>query len=201
MAPLTCPHCGVFAEFVLRHPWDENHPTQGRRHLGAWTCTSCKYPITGARDPANNEPAQWWPREARTREYPDVPDHIAEDASEAYVCFSVGAIKASVVMARRAVQAMAVNKGATPKKTLFAQIDELAEKEVITPSMKDVAHEIRLTGNEGAHVDAEPVEPLADLTSDEAEDVLAFMDTLLEHVYQVPARVERLRGKRAEKSG
>lgn len=199
MAPLTCPHCGVLAEFTARHAWQENHPTHGERSLGVWTCTSCRLPIVGTRHPTTGDPDTWWPTEARTRDYPDVPGHIAQDASEAHVCFSVAAIKASVVMARRAVQAMAVHKGATPRKNLYAQIDELGDAQIITPSMKDVTHEIRLTGNEGAHVDTESDDALADLNSEEAADVLMFMDSLLEHVYQLPARVERIRQRRAER--
>lgn len=55
-----------------------------------------------------------------------VPTAIADDFKEALRSFWVGAHKATVAMCRRAIQATALDKGASARKNLNDQIDELA---------------------------------------------------------------------------
>ena len=122
-------------------------------------------------------------------ELPDVPEEVAADAREAHRCFSIQAYRAAVVMARRAMQSAAHEKGA-PERTLVDQIDWLEERRLITPQMKDVAHTIRLTGNLGAHPDKDG---LRDVGEPEARAVIEFLDDFLKYVYEIPARLERLK--------
>lgn len=57
---------------------------------------------------------------------------------------------AAALMARSAVQLVARAHGATGK-NLKEEIDDLANKGLILPSMRDFAHEIRVLANEGTH--------------------------------------------------
>jgi len=99
---------------------------------------------------------------------------------EAYKCQSIQAWRASVTMARRAIQNICIEKGAPvtrtitpktgePKKVkndLINQINWLYDERIITQDLKDWAHEIRTVGNTGAHPgDAEDTQPVAEQDS------------------------------------
>ena len=116
-----------------------------------------------------------------------VPANIASDLAEAIRCEWANAYKAAVAMCRRAIQAAAIDKGAGPKKKLVDQIDELATNQIITASLKAMAHEVRLTGNDGAHPGADG---LNDVTQQDAKDIIEFTKELFHHVYIMPAKLK-----------
>jgi hypothetical protein len=75
-------------------------------------------------------------------------------------------------------------------------IDDLASKGTITDTLKQFAHEVRFTGNVGAHSDG-----LGDVKESDAEDIMAFTFQYLEHVYVMPAVLEDRRRQTATKKG
>lgn len=124
---------------------------------------------------------------------PAIPSDVANDYVEAIKCFDVSACKASVVMCRRALQTSVIGKGAS-KGHLIDQIDELCTKGIITEDIKNWAHEIRLTGNIGAHPDG-----LENVTPEDAEDLIKFMEEYLNYVYIMPAKVAAKRAREKAK--
>src|SRR4029450_10714168 len=102
----------------------------------------------------NSEPVgERWPASpVTTPSFASVPQSIERDATEAWTCHGVGADRAAAVMARRAVQAAAFDKGA-PDKRPVEQIEWLQEHGTITPQMAGLAHHIRSLGGDGAHPD------------------------------------------------
>jgi len=121
-----------------------------------------------------------------------VPSEVARDYVEAIKCFDVGANRGSVVMCRRSLQSSVIERGAK-KGRLVDQIDELHDNQIITKDIRDWAHEIRLTGNIGAHPDEDGLE---DVTPDDAEELLKFMEEYLNYVYIMPAKVAEKRAKK-----
>lgn len=188
MPALTCPYCGAKANFTLRHQWDEALPTGGAVRYAVWSCDACHEPVVGKPAPFR-EPVDYYPQHVAEPSLPDVPDDVAADAREAHRCFSIKAWRAAVVMARRAMQSAAYEKGA-PERNLVEQIDWLEEQRLVTPQMKEVAHTIRLAGNLGAHPDKGG---LRDVGETEARAVIEFLDDFLRYVYEIPARLERLK--------
>lgn len=187
--PMTCPYCGVHSGFEPEQSWDGRYRIAGSwvvTHLGVWRCMSCGRNIVGQRD-NGGDPVEYEPQAVQRPEYNDVPENIARDATEAHVCNSVQAYRAAVAMARRALQATAQAKGA-PDKRLVEQVDWMADQGILTGHMKDVGHRIRLGGNLGAHPDKDG---LLDVTAQDAQAILAFMEDVLHFVYEVPARLER----------
>ncbi|MGJ0390531.1 DUF4145 domain-containing protein [Microbacterium sp. CGR1] len=132
----------------------------------------------------------WHPLKAQTPSFSDVPEHIEQAAKEAHVAFAVGAPMAAILMARTVVEASAKAKGITSGR-LVQKIDALAEQDFIRGSTKDAAHEIRHFGNDMAHGDIE-----AAPSKDDAAEVLALMDEVLNEVFQGPARTARIRARR-----
>jgi hypothetical protein len=138
-----------------------------------------------------------WPTHVGGKEFPDVPKTIGSAADEAHRCLSIDANRAAIAMARAVVEATAKEKGIT-KGNIEAKIDELHKQGYIRADTKEAAHEVRLTGNETAHGDL----AAAEITKEEATDVIILMDDIIEEVYQSPARVKRVRENReARKRG
>ncbi|PPJ07740.1 hypothetical protein C5E44_29405 [Nocardia nova] len=142
----------------------------------------------------SEDSVRWFPRTAIGVEFPDVPQHIAAPATEATGCLSMQHYRAAAIMARAVVEAVAKNKQVTGK-NLRDKIDALHNQGLIRGHTKEVAHEIRFTGNDMAHGDFEvPIEP------GEAEDVVNFMCEILDEVYQGPARLDRRKTARQAKN-
>jgi len=143
--------------------------------------------------PEDHEDARWSPLPGHQMDFPDVPDEIAEAASEAWVCLVARAHRGAVMVARAVVESTARAKGITTG-TLEAKIDEMAKQGLIRKVVAEQAHEIRHLGNSTAHGD------LGDsVTSEDAEEVLNLMAEVLNEVWQAPARSARLAAARAAK--
>lgn len=136
--------------------------------------------------------AEWSPRQGEGREFPDVPAHIADTASEAYRCLSINAFRGAVALARAVVEATAKEHGHT-KGNLNTKIDALVDSEVLRKATGAVAHEVRHWGNDAAHGDV--VEPIE---REEADSVLELMAKVLDEAFQTPALLARVRSRRTD---
>lgn len=144
-------------------------------------------------DGAECEYLQWLPDKPLGREFKEVPKHIADAASEAYACFSIRSYRAAILMARSVLEATAKDKGVETG-NLASKIDALADHDIISPQIKAEAHEIRYLGNDMAHGDF--VNPVSE---EDADDVLGFLATFLEYVYQMPAAIRRRQEARKQR--
>ena len=138
----------------------------------------------------NDSSFTWYPSKGQAPEFPDVPPHIASAAAEAHAARSINALMASILMARTVVEASAKSKEILTGQ-LWAKIDELESRSFIRESTREAAHEIRHFGNDMAHGDLETPP-----TGEDADEVLALMDEVLNEVFQGPARTAKLRARR-----
>jgi hypothetical protein len=149
---------------------------------------------------------EWIPAHALSKDFPDVPAHIASPASEAFKCSSVGAHRGAIMLARAVVEATAKHHGITTG-TLGKKIEAMFEVKLISQLIRDSAHEIRHLGNDMAHGDFATPQAEGDnsppaaieITGQDADEVLALMEMVLDEIYQKPAKVERLRAAREAK--
>ncbi|MFJ3867629.1 DUF4145 domain-containing protein [Streptomyces nigra] len=137
---------------------------------------------------------EWTPRRALRPSFPDVPEQIAQAASEAHACLSIQAFRGAVALARAVVEATAKDKGITSGR-LVDKIDALHRGGHIREFTRQVAHEVRRGGNEIAHGD------LADepMPAEDARAIVGLMDEILQEVYQAPAKMLRLKTSRLER--
>ena len=126
----------------------------------------------------------WFPKRVEGAAFPDVPPTIASAASEAHQCYSIDAYRSAVMMARTVVEATAKDHGITSG-TLAAKIAQMVEKQLIRPSIRVAADEIRLLGNDMAHGDIE--QPVS---QEDAAEILELMSAVLTEVYELPAKLE-----------
>ena len=129
----------------------------------------------------------WWPApEARVSS--DVPIAIADAFREAVRAGHAKCPRAAVVMARRTLEAITVDKGET-KGQLADRLTNLASKGVLTPMLAEWSKEVRLVGNVGAHFD-----PISSVSTKDAEDLISFVRELLRYLYELPADLSKRRG-------
>lgn len=136
---------------------------------------------------ARGDDLLWRPAATETRDYPDVPEHIAGAAKEAYECNSNQHYRAAIMVARAVIEATAKDKEIVNGQ-LYDKIEALADAGLIRALIKDAAHGVRELGNDMAHGDF--VDPI---TASEADLVIHLMGEILNDVYQSPAKVEQAR--------
>lgn len=116
----------------------------------------------------------------------DVPKDIADDFLEAQRCRWVDSYNATVEMCRRALETSCLQLGADPKLgTLEKMIDWVHGKGLITVSLKEMAHKIRLGGDRGAHPSSRV------MGEQDADAVLEFTTEYIDHVYVMPAKLAK----------
>jgi hypothetical protein len=190
MTALNCPHCGVRSHFTHHYHLEARIGEYGS---SLFTCDECGNPISALRQ-YDGEIKEYWPTKVSGKSFPDVPTPIAATANEAHLCLGAGSPRGAVALARAIVESVAKDKGIKAA-NLELKIVGLHQENYISDAMAEAAHEIRFAGNEVAHGDlvAEP------LSIQDADEIISLMDTILERVYQEPAKVERIRAKREER--
>ncbi len=98
---------------------------------------------------------------------------------------------AAALMARSAIQ-LVVREQKAKGANLKAEIDDLAEKGVLPPVMKEWAHELRVLGNDNAH----PAPGDEGTSPADANDVVEFLTFLLRMTYTLPHDIEQFRGRK-----
>lgn len=123
-----------------------------------------------------------------------IPEAVRDDYAEALRCSHSRAFKATVVLCRRVVQAVAVDKGAQGGK-LGEQIESMRQKGLITASLHHAATEVRHFGNFGAHPRDDGLD---EVTWDDAQAVIKLTFAFLEDLYIRPQQTARLMQKRTQ---
>ncbi|WID95723.1 DUF4145 domain-containing protein [Bosea vestrisii] len=97
---------------------------------------------------------------------------------------------AAAVMARSSLQA-ALRHVKAEGTSLFQEIESLGSRGLLPPTMVDWAHAVRLFGNDSAHpkVDQKPA------SKKEVTEAVRFIEFLFEYLFELPARIEKLRPK------
>jgi hypothetical protein len=131
------------------------------------------------------------PNDAVAPEVREIAGNVAADFSEALRCHWIKSYRASVVMCRRAVQSSAIALQAKGGR-LIDQIDDLFKSGKITESLRDFAHEVRLTGNDGAHPDKDG---LNEVGEQDSSDIIEFTREYLHHLYVMPAKLRSRKAK------
>jgi hypothetical protein len=195
-----CPHCKATSYFRPLATCFETpklaHTGHGQVHrqraASACQCESCKefVLVVGTRDSSNNAPfsliAVYPLGKPNDTIAPEVTNKdVAEDFKEALRCHWIRSYRASVVMCRRAIQSSAIDLKAKGGR-LIDQIDDLFASGKITEALKEFAHEVRLTGNDGAHPDKDG---LADVVEQDSFAIIEFTREYLHHVYVMPAKL------------
>ena len=188
---LFCPHChrhtALSAAPVEQDRGDSVDAVWRRQPYDFWwigVCNFCNMPVL-----VHNDGVEAYPTPLPMPTDDRVPEAIRKDLDEAKACLQIKAHCAAAVMARRAIQQVAKDKGCE-RGDLVGQINELAARGVITSEVKDWATLVRWVGNDAAHPNGLSVE------KDDAEDIIELAEQLLQVVYVAPAIAHHRRSVR-----
>jgi hypothetical protein len=180
----TCPVCNARVGFVSQMgPWAAEGPPNGVVSVQGWRCPECKAPYLTIRH--GEDLLADWPNAGSKPTPPGVPETVASDWREAHVDLGVRTWKSAATMARRAVQGVCIDKGAS-KGRLADQIKESGANNTLHPNLVKWATEVRLFGNDGAHPGDDG---LADVSEEAARDAVAFLDELIDWIYVMPEKL------------
>lgn len=172
---LICRHCrqGVL---VLEEQWIGEHKARERKGGGTVSWRGF----------------HWWPLPG-ARLHKAIPDEIKGAYNEAALALAANCPRAAVVMARRTLEAVTVDKGET-KGTLAQRLNTLSSKGLLHPSLVEWVKEVRLVGNVGAHYD-----PMDAVVLSDADQLIKFIRELLNYLYVLPWELDARRSaKKAE---
>jgi hypothetical protein len=116
-----------------------------------------------------------------------VPEQMATEFREAQECAWSGHYLGAALVGRRVLQAAARDVLGGRRNDLKTEIDDIPD-ERLNKALKDQAHQVRFIGNDAAHVD--PV------VAEEVNELLDFVEQVLEALYVGPAKVKRLQDAR-----
>ena len=195
LSHVICAFCGIEGHLTVEHHVEKKHP-QRRKTLNYDTCrcSNCGNltMVLWAESTSGgivNFRATPWPLKIVKH-----PEHWPADVGRHWLqakrSLEGKNFDAAAIMARSALQ-IALRKNGASGNSLNQEIDDLATKGILPPIMKDWAHAVRLMGNDSAH-------PKPDADGPPPEDVkelVRFLDFLLEYLYDLPHRIQRIRGK------
>lgn len=176
-----CPQCGIASPRLTQIVNDYVSDESGFWEI--YQCATCdNYIMANRKDDA----VQVFPND-RSKVSPNLPARAAEYLVQALASAPAGA----VMLAASAVDAMLRAKG-YKEGNLFSRIDKAEVDRIITPEMKEWAHEVRLDANEQRHPNED--EPLP--TKTDADRSIRFAQALTEYLFDLPAMVKQGRAKR-----
>ncbi|MCW2876068.1 MAG: aminoacyl-tRNA deacylase [Sphaerisporangium sp.] len=133
-----------------------------------------------------------WPGEGGA-EGEEVPEHLRVELRDAKACLRAGAYPSAVVMVRRLLEGVCADHGVTVT-PLSQALRELRRRGLIEGRLLVWAEELRLVGNEAAHIRA------GRISAEDARDAVALAEALLDYLYVFTPKYRDFR-KRREAAG
>ncbi|MBU0710331.1 MAG: DUF4145 domain-containing protein [Bacteroidota bacterium] len=195
---ITCPFCEESGNFKLAYHAEKKKPNDSKvLNFDTLECGNCKgyvmvlwsantyagrtglyaYKVLPWPIKYNNYPSHW-------------PEEIGRFWLQAKRNLKDENWDASALMARSSLQ-IALRDQQAKGQNLKQEIDDLSDKGILPPIMKEWSDNIRELGNESAH--PKPGQPATD--PKDAQDVVQFLDFLLEYLYTLPHNIKQYRNR------
>lgn len=200
---LRCPLCherGVFHGIGIEDAqWSQETVHEGRQvamnfYAGVRRCPSPSCHTVIFVLLKGTELLRSYPPEVIDFDSTNIPARIETTLSEALKCHAHECYKAAAIMVRRLLEEICADREVKGS-TLKARIGALGTKVVIPKELLDAADELRLLGNDAAHIEAKAYD---DVGKDEVEATIELAKEILKAVYQYEALLTKLRGLRTK---
>ena len=96
---------------------------------------------------------------------------------------TVGSFTAAVLLCRKLLMHIAVEKGAQENQSFLEYVNYLSQKGYVPPDGKGWVDHIRSKGNEANH-------EINTMSEADAVDLLTFLEMLLIFIYEFPAKIQ-----------
>lgn len=179
-----CPHCSVDQPHLSHASTIQTADYAGanQRRWSMYKCNRCGGVVTAWSHENSTEIQDMYPSPLTVEE--TIPDRAKEYLEQAIS--SINAPAGAVMLAASSVDAMLKDKGLTDG-NLYSRINTAVQENLITESMSQWAHEVRLDANDQRHADNESSLP----TTADARKLIDFVQALGAFLYVLPSRVER----------
>lgn len=119
----------------------------------------------------------------------NIPKEVVRTFEETLDCHATGCFIAAAIMVRRTLEEICAEREAQGQ-TLKARLKDLGSRIVLPKELLDAMDELRLLGNDAAHVKAQTFSKIA---KEELDVAIEFTKEILKALYQYSALLERLR--------
>lgn len=196
---IECVFCGEKGNFSTEHHAEKKKPNGSKvLNFDTLKCGNCAGYVMVLWS-ANEYGGSQGLHASRVIPFPlkitNAPDHwppaIQRNWLQAHKSMEAENWDAAAVMARTAMQTALRDKNATGA-NLLEEINNLGTQRLLPPLMIDWSHEVRLLGNQATHPDPQD----QGVESNDANDIVEFLDYLLEYLYDLPQRIDAYRVRR-----
>lgn len=188
-----CPACKTSSVFdaVSQTPDTQVVPRGGRVLVtGLRTCPSrlCGCLIFFVCEPGGSN-VRLYPPETLDFDSTGLPQSVLDALEEAVMCHAASCYRASAMMVRKTLEQLCIEQTIT-KGNLKEKVKELCAKIVIPIDLVDGIDDLRLLGNDAAHVSAQDFNQVG---KDEVETAIELAKELLRATYQHKSLVARMK--------
>ena len=186
-AVVRCPHCGKEA---VMQPLQDRDLNIGENYSCGQRC--CPNPECGGHLFLvfhMHKPVAAYPPIKLDFDPQNIPDRILTTFEEAITCHAIGCFVASAIMVRRTFEEVCADHDAKGS-NLKERIADLGSKIIIPSELLDAMDELRILGNDAAHINAEDYESVS---KEEATIAIEFTKEILKSLYQYTSLLGKLR--------
>jgi hypothetical protein len=184
---MRCPGCGHTGTFERITP--DSNPSRTSMWFGQRRCPDpqCSTHIFYIHDGSK---LTTFPPEVIDFKKDNIPVSIAATFEEALTCHANNCFVAAAIMIRKTLEVLAADRGAEGD-NLKKRLKDLGTKILIPKELIDGMDELRLLGNDAAHIESNT---FANIGAAEIEVSIEFTKELLKAVFQYEALLGKLRG-------
>ena len=192
-----CPHCGHFGTFIpvaghdiYTYTGTQHGGDQVNNYLGIRKCPNEKcfghmfFIADRLRNVLVTSPSETIPFDKE-----NIPEKVLTTFEEAVKCHSNSCFIASAIMIRKTLEEICIDRNTTGK-NLFKKLEDLATKILIPQDLISGMNELRLLGNDAAHIEAQT---FLEIGKEEIEVSLEFAKEILKAVYQYENLLKKLK--------
>ena len=180
----TCPYCKNQAVFF---PIGTDIQISQKYCCGQRVCPSCKGHVFVTFE--WSELYRAYPPLRIDFDSTDIPASVVTTFSEALSCHAQNCFVSAAIMVRRTLEEICEDRGATGG-NLKARVSSLKGKVVLPDELFEAMDELRLLGNDAAHIEARTYEKIG---TEELETAIEFTKEIMKGVYQYKGLLSKLR--------
>jgi hypothetical protein len=192
---MRCPAClreGILDERgsdrqlrIFGRLWAQNKIYSGERICPNPECRALIYVIYNGE---SGEILASFPPERIDFDASELPSKVQATFEEAIECHAHACFRAAAVMVRRTLEVVCEDQGATGE-NLYQRIEDLGKRLVLPKGFLGGIHNLRILGNDAAHVEARDYE---DIGKHEVEIALEITKVIIHATYQMNSIVNSL---------
>ena len=172
----TCGHCGNVVSSEKGYKLGHHQDGSGSQVGCLYICPHCGCPTY------QDQSGGLVPDAPFGSSVADVPEDITSLYEEARRCTSNGSYTACVLLCRKLLMHIGVEKEAEENKPFLYYVGYLADQGYVPPNGKHWVDHIRRKGNEANH-------DIRVMNRDDVKELLVFLEMLLKFIYEFPSMI------------